>query len=135
MSDDIVRRLLAVPYVGDRDPICDLCMDAAFEIKRLRAAVVGADLALWEDVLGPIIDTAGIERTGQDGPKRVFQSVDEIRGEIERLQAENARLRSLITAWADACILMEKTGSLDTTTPEGVAAGRALIELRKAVGR
>ena len=48
---------------------------------------------------------------------------------------EIERLRSLITAWADACILMERTGSLDTTTPEGVAAGQALIELRKAVGR
>ena len=72
----------------------------AAEIERLRAAVVGADLALWEDVLGPIIDTAGIERTGQDGPKRVFQFVDEIRGEIERLRTENERLRSLIGEWA-----------------------------------
>ena len=37
MSDDIVRRLLSVQYLGDRDPICDLCMDAAFEIERLRS--------------------------------------------------------------------------------------------------
>jgi hypothetical protein len=63
----------------------------------------------------------------QQGNKRRFQ--------LRKANDEIEELRSLITAWADACILMEKTGSLDTTTPEGIAAGQALIALRKAVGR
>lgn len=56
-------------------------------------------------------------------------------GEVKELRDEIERLRFLITAWADACDLMMVVGSLDTTTPEGVAACNALVALRKAVGR
>ena len=61
----------------------------------------------------------------------IDQRCEDCRADVSEID----HLRALITAWADACILMERTGSLDTTTPEGIAAGQALIALRKAVGR
>lgn len=129
------------------------CHEAADEIERLRVELQAVRQAshdsMWRDTLVPLAEALGVPLVESDGNKRQFQMVEDLVAEIGALRDERTRyfesacewakerdhLRSLITAWADACILMERTGSLDTTTPEGVVAGQALIALRKAVGR
>lgn len=113
--------------------------EAADEIERLRQGLWDCARLAGEDLDGD--DTPDhlvypeLVVFAHDAVRKLAEGHGYLADEVDRLEAEIDRLRGLITAWADACDLMMKVGTLDTTTPAGRAAGEALFELRKAVGR
>ena len=146
MTDDLVGRLVdAAGHLGGDAYLSNdgsLLVDAAAEIERLRAWKAQATeiLARWDAVA----DTIDI------GPNQLgLHKYDLVHSQLQFLQASNdgyfaasrewrdeyLHLHKLAREWADACDLMMKVGSLDTSTREGIAAVKALFALRKAVGR
>lgn len=113
--------------------------EAADEIERLRSELQavrqGSHDSMWQDTLVPLAEALGVPLVGSDGNKRQFQMVEDLVAEIEQLRCQTElavqrereieRLRSLITAWADA----EDNGPNESDVAD------AYFALRKAVGR